>query len=253
MKSVRVVLILALVLGWQARGQEKPAGAQAKPAEVKFVELKYLKGGRLDRVIHLVNNLTSMRAQIISDEQLNTLAIKGKPEDIASTEELLRRFDVPGPERRTRQIQLTIYMIEATNQPRQDSTLPSSLTSAVEQLRTAFGYKGFRLMDTILLQGREGAPVSLSGVLPVTATSSGEKLYYSAKYDHAGYTESEKAIGVTGFRFNIGIPVVDGKFGNTGIGTDLAIRADQKLVLGKLTHDPTPGTGVFLMVTAKVE
>ncbi|MGH9629426.1 MAG: hypothetical protein ACRD7E_13985, partial [Bryobacteraceae bacterium] len=193
MKSVRVVLILALVLGWQAPGQEKPAGAQAtqaKSAETKFVELKYLKGGRLERVIHLVNGLTSMRAQIFFDDQLNALAIKGKPEDIASTEALLRRFDVPMPESRTRQIQLTIYMIEATNQPGQDSPLPSSLMSALEQLEAAFGYKSLRLMDTILLQGREGAPVSLSGLLPLTATRSGEKLFYSAKYDHAGYVES---------------------------------------------------------------
>jgi hypothetical protein len=158
------------------------------------------------------------------------------------------------PEIRTRQIQLTIYVIEATSQLAQDSPLPSNLASAVEQLRTAFGYKRFRLMDTILLQGREGAPVSLSGLLPLTATRSGEKLFYSAKYDHAGYVESQKAVGVNGFRFNMRIPVGDGsKFEDSGIGTDLNIREDQKLVLGKLTHDQTPGTGVFLVVTAKVD
>lgn len=256
MKNVGVVLLLTLVLGWQAAGQEKPAAAQGTQAkaDLKFVELKYLTGRRLQRVIDLVNGLTSMRAQIIFDGELNALAIKGKPEDIASTEELLRRFDVPGPETRpTRQIQLTIYIIEATNQAGQDSALPSVLTSAVEQLRTAFGYKGVRLIDTIMLQGREGASVSLSGLLPVTAMRSGEKLFYSAKYDQAGYAESEKAVGVNGFRFNMRIPIADGKFGDSGIGTDLTIRPDQKLVLGKLSHDQTPGTGVFLVMTAKVD
>jgi type II secretory pathway component GspD/PulD (secretin) len=254
MKRVQVVLLLAVV-GWQAPCQEKSAGAQAAQpkAEMKFVELKHLKGARLERVIQLVDRLTGMRAQIVFDDQLNALAIKGMSEDVASTEELLRRFDVPGPDRRTRQIQLTISIIEATNQPVQDSPLPSILTSAAEQLRTAFGYKGFRLMDTILLQGREGAAVSLSGLLPLTATRSGEKLFYSAKYDNAGYVESEKAVGVNGFRFNLQIPVADGKFGDSGIGTDLTIRADQKLVLGKLSHDHTPGTAVFLVVTAKVD
>jgi hypothetical protein len=255
MKRFQVVLITAAIMAARALSQDKPAG----PAfPLKFIELKYLinDNERLDRVINVVRTLNVSTARIVHDPVLKTLALTGTPQEIARLEELLRRFDIPAPENRARQIQITIHMIEATDQPAQSPALPPNLTSAVEQLRTAFGYKGFRLMDTILLQGREGAELELTGLLPVTATRSNEKTFYVARYAHAAYLESQKTLFVNGFKFNLRIPVSSGEhttYGDSGITTDLSIRNDQKLVLGKLTKDQTPGAGVFLILTAKVE
>jgi hypothetical protein len=269
MKFVPLALILVLTIGAApALPQEKPDSGAVKSAPsnpfqttapiLKFIELKHLMSDneRLDRVITLIRLLNISAVNIVHDSQLKTLALRGTPEEIARVEELLKRFDVPAPGKLARQIQITIHTIEATDQPGESPALPPNLTSAVEQLRTAFGYKGFRLMDTILLQGREGSELELTGMLPITATQSSEKTFYVARYARAGYNDAQKTLFVNGFKFNIRIPVSSGEhttYGDSGITTDLSIRDGQKLVLGKLTKDQTPGTGVFLILTAKVD
>jgi hypothetical protein len=260
MKSAYLVLIFALSIGGvPGLPQDKPDPFRGVQSDLKFIELKHLMSDhqRLERVIQVVRKLDNSPTQIVYDSQLKTLALKGSPQDIARIEELLRRFDIPERETRARQIQLTIHMVEATEQPAaQPSTLPSNLTSAIEQIRTAFGYKGFRLIDTIMLQGRGGSGTELTGLLPITATREGEKTFFSARYAGVGYVESQKTLFVTGFRFNIRIPVTSGEnvtYGDSGISTDLSIRDDQKLVLGKLSKDQMPGSGVFLILTSKVD
>lgn len=259
MKSAYLALILALSIGAvPGLPQDKPDPFRGVQSDLKFIELKHLMNDneRLHRVIDVIRQLNISTAGIVYDPQLKTLALRGQPQEIARTEELLRRFDIPERETRVRQIQLTIHMVEATEQAAQPSTLPSNLTSAIEQIRTAFGYKGFRLIDTIMLQGREESGTELTGLLPVTATRTGEKTFFTARYAGAGYIESKKTLFVNGFRFNIRIPVTAGEnitYGDSGISTDLSIRDDQKLVLGKLSKDQTPGTGVFLILTSKVD
>lgn len=252
---VSVSLIPALA------ADEKPTAAGKET--VKFIELKYLgtdSSDRLNRVISVVQQLTG-GTQIVHDPVLRTLAIKGTPEAIANAEQLLRRFDTPAAESKVRQTQLSVYLVEAFDQVSSDHRIPSELSSAVEQLRTAFGYKSFRLVDTMLFQGRENAEFSISGLVPMPENAAGAKTVYMARYKNISYNDAQKTVFVNGFRFELRVPVVTSPagatpvqhyFADSGIVTDLAIKDGQKLVLGKLTKDQSE-RGVFLIVTAKVD
>jgi hypothetical protein len=255
------VLALALMSVVNAAPDEKPTSPPPGDT-IKFVELKHLGSGeRLARVINMVQQLSVGQAQIVSDPVLRTVAIKGTAEGVASAEQLLKRFDTPAAETRLRQIQLTMYLVEASDQATPGERLPSELTSAAEQLRTAFGYKGFRLIDTILMQGRENSEFFISGLVPLPDSGSGQKTQYTAQYKNISFGESQKSVHVTGMRFDMRIPIVTTPpgsqnfqyhFTDSGIRTDLTIKDGQKLVIGKLTKDQGE-RGVFLIVTAKVE
>jgi hypothetical protein len=238
--------------------QDKPV--EPDPIIKNFVELKYLKddASRLRRVIEVVRQLNAGQVDVIYDPELKVLALRGRARAINEAETLLKRFDVPAEEHRVRQIEVTIYLIEASSESSPDQPVPAALKSALDQLRTAFGYKGYRLMDTILLQGRERSDLNLSGLLPMEATKSSDKTFYTASYKNINYVESQKSVEITHFHFNIRIPLpgtglaAQTSYGDSGIETDLTIKDGQKLVLGKLARDQTE-RGVFLVLTTKVD
>jgi hypothetical protein len=255
-----VVLALAVAAPPQSVAQQSPFGPAAERT-FKFVELKYLTGDRLSRAIVLVQKLLPPpQVEIMSDHVLNAVAIRGTPTDIASAEQLLRRFDTPTTARADRgalQIRLTVYMLEGLDQPASDQSFPADLSAAVQQIRSAFGYKGYRLLETVPLQSRERSEFHLNGLLPSTGTGNSEKIFYTVGYKLVGYDDEHKSVWVNGFRFNIRIPISRStnneiSYGDSGVQTDLTIKDGQKLVLGKLTKDQNERV-MFLVLTARVE
>jgi type II secretory pathway component GspD/PulD (secretin) len=249
--------LLASITFAYAAPDEKPASTPP-PETVKFVELKYLgndNSDRLNRVISVVQQITRGSAQIVSDPVLHTIAITGTPEGVTNAEQLLRRFDTPAAEAKQHQIQLVMYLVEASDQASSDQRIPSDLTSPIEQLRKAFGYKGFRVIDTVITQSRENAEFSISGLIPGSANALGHQAMYEAQYKGVSYSESQKALTVTGFRFYLRVPVTIGtntNFTDSAIRTAMTIKDGQKLVLGKLTKDQSE-RGVFLIVSSKID
>jgi type II secretory pathway component GspD/PulD (secretin) len=261
MKSPHILLLVTLLL---PQAYAVPEEKAPPPDVVKFIELKYLgneRTDRLNRVITMVQQLTRGAAQIVHDPVLHTVAISGSSEAVANAEQLMRRFDTPAAEDRTRQVQLSLYLVEATDQATTEIRIPAELTSALEQLQKAFGYKAFRLIDTIILQSREHSEFSISGNLAGTPDAAGQKTHYTAQYRSISYVEAQKAVYVNGLRFDMRVPILvsppgsnntQASFADSGIRTDLTIRDGQKLVLGKLTKDQGE-RGMFLIVSSKVD
>lgn len=256
MKLALLAVLTSLTLAYANPDEKSPAPAPAET--VKFIELKYLgndSSDRLNRVISVVQQLTRGSAQIVSDPVLHTIAITGTSEAVTNAEQLLRRFDTPAAEAKQHQIQLVMYLVEASDQASSDQRVPSELTSPIEQLRKAFGYKGFRLIDTIITQSRENAEFSISGLIPGSANAGGHQAVYEAQYKSVSYSESQKALTVAGFRFYLRVPVTIGNstnFTDSAIRTAMTIKDGQKLVLGKLTKDQSE-RGVFLIVSSKID
>ena len=251
MTRVLFALLGCALLNGPARAQDKTV--ETADATVKFVELKYLlddPSDRFNRVVDLVSRLVPS-VRVISDPVLKTVALRGAPEGIQQVEQLLRRFDLPAKAGSpARQIQITVHLLEPA-EGAASPNLPAGLTSAVEQLRAAFGHKSYRLVDTILMRGREPSGVSSEGMLP--GSNSTSTILYSARYQSVSYAEEAKVVHLTGFQFNMQVPVgATNRYVGSNIQTDVAIRDGQKLVLTKLNKQEGERP-LFLVLTATVE
>ena len=96
MNKMIAILFLAAML---------PHGAAA---EDKFIQPKYLSGERGDRVMNLLNRLGP--AKVIWDGKLNAAVLRGTAGEIAATEAILKRFDVPETKETRRQVELVIHL-----------------------------------------------------------------------------------------------------------------------------------------------
>lgn len=246
-------LMLALLIASSMLAQgEKAQDKQNGTGVIKFIELKYLNGERLGRVISFVNTLFLSRTMIVNDPVLKTVAIRADlAADIPPVEEMLRRFDVPAAaETKTRQIQLTVYLLEPVDEELPaGQRVPTELASTAEQLRNLFGLKNLRLIETTIMQGREDANFSTSGFLP---TASGKPAStYNARYKNVRFNEAQKTVSVNGFTYIIGVPQ-GANFTNSHVESDLSIKDGQKLVIGKVTKGQNEPNN-YLVVTARVD
>lgn len=249
----------------KAASAERPRQADATHT---FVTLTHLikDEARLSTVAQLVHRLTGV--EVIRESSLNVVALTGPTNRVLEAEALLKRFDVPeaAKQEAPRQLQFTVYLIEAGNASTEAgagaATIPSELQSAVEQMRSAFAYKEYRLLDTLLLTGQSGTRnLMMNGLLPVQPDMPRES-QYNIDIVRPTYVESAKAITVEEFRLGLRLPYFVGvpgdksstpppiQYFDAGLRTKLEIREGQKMVLGKLNKGHSERT-IFVVVTAK--
>ncbi len=166
--TVPVVVIACL-------SQPLGLGAQEKKAETAQKASKAAtKGPFVTKVIHVkhadVNRLRILLqdfGQIRSSSELGVLVATGRPEEIASLEEAVRALDVPRQESEASRgnIELTAYFIGAADQELPDAALPPALEEVVTQLRQAFPYRSYHLLDTATLRLRPGWGAKTSGLI----------------------------------------------------------------------------------------
>src|SRR2546423_4400211 len=70
---------------------------------------------------------------------------------------------VPKPP--AKNIELNASLISASPQP-SATPLPAELEPVVKQLKSVFSYRGFKLLGTLSLRGRDGSGGSVNGILP---------------------------------------------------------------------------------------
>lgn len=118
-----------------------------------------------------------------------------------------------------------------------------------------FAYKGFSLLDTLVLRSREGPGAEASGVVATTAQQN-PKTLYQFKFRSATITPGEKGpvVRIDGLRSGLKVPMSMGaqfNYVDVSINTDIDIREGQKVVVGKANMDGTD-KAMILVVMAKV-
>ena len=81
--------------------------APAVKVERKLIQLKYVSA---NRVHNLLRNYTN--ANLDSDDNLHTIAVRGTTDAVAAFEEAVKKLDLPPLD-----FELTVYLISATPQP----------------------------------------------------------------------------------------------------------------------------------------
>jgi len=134
------------------------------------------------------------------------------------------------------------------------SPMPADLDSVVKEMRSAFAYKAFRLLDAIPLSARNASRMTeYDGILPRAAVGTNIQHFYRVFIDSPQLLEDGKTVWTPEFKFTLDIPnpVTGAKGGESGIRTDLSVREGQKVVLGKIRLDDGDNA-VFLVVTLNV-
>ena len=153
-----LALLLAGVLCAAAQNPEAPRVR-------RVVELKNLSGDRAERASRLVNSFMHPNGSIQVDSVLKTAVLMGPEEVVTSAEALVRKFDIAAGATSDSQVALRFYLIEAAPEG-SNGPLPQEITGAVDQMKRAFIYKSYRLLDTILLNSRNAGQAGISGQLP---------------------------------------------------------------------------------------
>jgi hypothetical protein len=176
---------------------------------------------------------------------VKAIIVKSPKEAMPMIEDAVQRLDVPAVP--PKNIELTAYMLLGLESADAADEAPAELQSALKQLRATSPYKGFRLLDTVSLRGREGKQAVVRG------TSTGKPaqslpVYYTFSYRATRITADEK--GRTVWFDGLHLELRQGNQGPTEITTDIDVREGQKVVVGRVSLD-RPDSALFLVVTAK--
>ena len=250
-----LLLTMAAVAGLYAQDSQTPV--------VRIIELKYVSA---NRVADMLSVFHAPGVQIRADPDLQRIMVRAFPETATAIEQFARKLDIaPPPQPPPKNIEVTVYMLAAQQQP-ETGSMPDELSGVVKQLRGVFGLQGFRVLETMVMRGREGKGGEASGLMssPIKGEDSQPSLY-QFKYARASIAGDDKTrtIRLDGLRFGGRIPVAVSATGaspkqvtqwqylDTGVNTDVDLREGQKVVIGKASVG-APNSTLFLVVSAKV-
>ncbi|MEZ5398528.1 MAG: hypothetical protein R2729_02600 [Bryobacteraceae bacterium] len=220
---------------------------EGKPQQAKIVEVRHKKPCAIAALIHR----RTPAAMDCSDE-LGSISLSGAPEAVAMAEGMIRQLDQPAPERRS--IEITAYMVLGTSDKTTD--LPKPLSGVAAQLQQVFPYAGFRLIETMLVRGREGEGGEASGLMPVPGEPEAKPIY-QFRYRECRVTGDSGArrFELRDIRFGAKVPIATDKgsfqYIDTGVNTTVDIREGQKAVIGKASLGPGKES-LFLVLSARV-
>ncbi len=162
-------IIVSLLGGFLLVGSANLVRAQEEEHTELVQKVFHVEHVSVTRLQHL---LSVFEVMVEADLQLKVIAVKGMPDGVAAVEAALKRLDVPPPP--AKNVELTVYMLNATETPVTGATIPSELDEVVHQLESVFAFKGFRLWETVILRAREGeagGTKNLHGVISETGAS----------------------------------------------------------------------------------
>jgi hypothetical protein len=236
-----------------------PEYVEEKGFKTKILEIKYRDPVSIHRVVTSLGS--GFRGAVISsNSDFKTLTIRDFPENIAVIEEAVKRLDTPVAARPD--IEFHVHVIIASNTPTSTEELPAELADVVRQLQATLKYKSYGVMASSVHRAAEGGQgLSNNGVaeskLFNVSTPGGNPIFY--QYMLSPLTVRDGAgsatIDIGRFSFGMRIPLNVGgatspiQYENVGFNTPVAIRENEKVVVGTTTMGDK---GLIVVVTAKV-
>jgi hypothetical protein len=217
----------------------------------KVISVEHVDVRRVQKVLSI------FEVMVEADPQLKVIAVKGLPDSVAAVELAIKRLDVPPPP--ASNIELTVYMLNATEAPVSDTMMPSELEEVIHQLKNVFTYKGFRLWETLVLRTREG---TLGGSKNLHGVISDTGARYEFQLDSAVLVPDEEKgnmirlnhllLEMTSANVKRSDRDDEEPSRSAAIRTDIDVREGQKVVVGKANVGVKEKSALILVVTAKV-
>jgi hypothetical protein len=240
-----------LLLAPLAMAQEQKK-ADEKPAEPQVQRLFVLKYADPNQIGALVKVFTS---NVTPNTSMHALAVSAGPQAMTAIEEAIKRLDVPSAA--PQNVELTAYMLVGGSESASQGALPKDLDSVVAQLKNAFTYKSYRLLDVLTIRTRTGQQISTNssgGAVQIGNSSQPILTQFQIGSVNVG---PEGSIRIDRLRVLNRVPVATGSgpspgfsYQDQGMNADLDIKEGQKVVVGKVSMNPNEA--MFLVLTAKV-
>lgn len=187
-----------------------------------------------------VLDLLDIRFAVKPDQ--NIIVVRGGNGAVENALKVIDALDNPRPS-----IDLQVFVLSASK----DDTIqvPKELETTVEHLRGVFGYRGFVLLDTVLLNVLEGRQGRIDGGLLLGDDS--ERTAYHFGFQKVTVVPEEgqrRNIRIKGLRFDVSGDSPDTL--RASLQTDVQIHEGQKAVIGSSTPQGI-GETLILVVQAK--
>jgi hypothetical protein len=251
MKRWMFALILSVIpLAAQQTEEPKPV-ATAKPPVVynkKIFILKYADPRAMADLLRVFD------VTISANPEMHVLAVTAPQATMTSVEEAISRLDTPVAA--TKNIEMTIQLVVGgDSESGLGNPVPQDLENVVTQLKNAFPFKTFRLLDTLTLRSRSGQnalTTSSGGVMKIGENT--QPITTDFRVRSASIAQDGSTVRIDGLVAQTRMPIPTGgnsfQFQNLNMSTDLDIKEGQKVVVGRLgiSHDQA----LFLVLTARV-
>lgn len=242
MKRIVLALLLLCAPQWAQEKQEN----QEKPTERVLVTLKYTNPSALQNLLRVY----------ISDfnfnDEMKVISLRGPKDVVDAAVAMIKQLDIP-----PKDIDLTVYyLIGSEVESTLGATIPKELEPVVTQLKNAFTFKNYRLLNVLALRTRTGDRVdsgSILGSLDVPGKGFTATIQSSFHIRSATLAPDGSTIRLEEMRNTIRWPVISGNsfnYSELSLNTDIDIKEGQKIVVGRLgiSHDQA----LFLVLTAKI-
>ena len=247
-RLVFALLLIALPLAAQEAQPKAPPPAAAPHVQKLFL-LKYADP------THVANLLGVFNASVRPDSDMHALAVETTSEaTMQAIEEAIQRLDVPSAA--SKNIDMTAYLlIGGETAGTEPSAMPKELDSVVAQLKNAFAFKSYRLLDTLALRTRIGQRASTSSVgRPMQIGDKAAATTTQFRINSAGIGSDETTVRIDGLNLQSRIPVATSGQGqfvyqDVGLQADVDIKQGQKVVIGRVS---VAESALFLVLTAQV-
>ena len=266
MKRTFVILICCGALGFAqepAAGTSKDVKAVTAAAEKpkwlqKAIDVKY---GDVGRITAILVGLAPGATNITGHSDLRVITIGTyDPEFVKLADEIVKRYDVARqsqPAKQWHNFDLVAYILVSGPQGTAGDALPADLEGVAKQLRSLFGYRDLKLLDTAWIRAIEHSSGAVSGSVAGLAEGSKVPSKYTMRFKSASVGAEEKGnvIYLSDFMFNYQLPY-EAAMGTTswvdlGFNTDLSIADSQKVVVGK-SRTGNADQALILVLSARV-
>lgn len=265
MKSKLVIMALATVL-WPAAAQEQEkkttAPDSARIQVQKVLEIKYADVQRLANILQVFG------VRIQFDTNSKVISVSGDRASVQAFEDAVRRLDVPPPA--TKNIELTVYIVGASQQAGKSGAAPAELDAVIKQLKSIFGLQSFRMLDTLAIRTRDGQGATSSSMARVSdnapANTPLARFEINIRSASIQPQEGGRSVRLDRLLFNARIPVAPAggsqndiaiptqwQYMDAGITTDVDLREGQKVVVGKSSIGGSSEAMILVLVAKVVE
>ena len=238
----KTLLLLPLFPAWLAGQSSAPPLPQAPTTKLIHV--------RFAVPTSIAELLNSTGSQAAANNMMKVIVVRGTPDRIASAEQLIGEMDQAPPAKRERDVEVTTFVIAASDKVLPQAAMPAAMEPVVKQLRAMFRYGNYEVLESVLTRAREGNPASTQGRLRgIEEDKENRRTTYNIEYVTSAAADSNAKEGVRFEKFKFQADKPGER--SVSIESSFSVREGQKVVVGN-TNVEDGSSAFFVVLTARI-